>query len=320
VLGFIALTLGYGLLGLMCVGLIAMPLQIVACAVTVRRLWPGSLRFRFTLADTPGFLRASLPFGLSALALTVSFNADTFLLSLRYPSEVVGWYGAAYRLVPTLVSILGGFLTVITPSLASRFYSEPEIVKAWVSSSIRGLALFSLPIAVGACLLAPQIVALLYGPAYGPSALALALLAWDVPLRLFNAFAGNVAAAVNLERFSGGIFLTGSLTGLLLYLITIPLFGIVGAATVTVIADGLTATIFFVFFCRKLGTARVLGALARTTLAAALLGVIVWVVAEWAGLLPTIAIGIVSYGFAALALGLIDRALLARLGRLVRRC
>jgi O-antigen/teichoic acid export membrane protein len=314
-LGTLILWRGYGLIGLMTVGLIAMPPQIVVCAVVVRRMWPGSMRFRLNWADIPSFIRASLPFGLSSLALTISFNADTFLLSLHYPSQVVGWYSAAYRLVPTLVSVLGGFLTVITPSLASRYRSEPEVVRAWVRRCMRGLALFGLPTAVGVSILAPQIVDLLYGPNYQRSAVALTLLAWDVPLRLFNAFAGNVAMAVNLERISWRVFATGSLTGLVLYLLMIPAFGIVGAAAVTVFADGLTAVIFFCLFCRRLEAASVLSPIAYTALAVLPMGALVWLAASRTSLPATIVAGAVTYGATALALGLIDRSLVKRVTR-----
>jgi O-antigen/teichoic acid export membrane protein len=318
-LGTLIVWLGYGLVGLMVIGLVAMPPQIVFCVLVVRKLWPGTLRFRFSLLDTPGFIRASLPFGLSALALTVSFNADTFLLSLHYPSEVVGWYSAAYRLVPTIVSIAGGFLIVVTPSLASRYATEPEAVRAWVRGGIRALALFGLPMAAGVSILAPQIVGILYGSSYDPSAVALALLAWDVPLRLFNAFAGNVAAATALERKSWIIYTAGSLTGLVLYLIVIPIYSITGAASVTVATDALIATIFFVFFCRRLEIAPVLYPLLRTGVAVLPMAGLVWYFASRTNLATAVTVGVVTYGVTGVALGLIDRSLITRMARRVAR-
>lgn len=318
-LGTLVVWLGYGLVGLMVVGLVAMPPQIVFCVLVVRKMWPTTLRFSFSFLKTPGFIRASLPFGLSALALTISFNADVFILSLHYPSEVVGWYSAAYRLVPTIVSIVGGFLIVVTPSLASRYASEPEAVRAWVRGGIRALALFSLPMAAGVSILAPQIVGILYGPRFGPSAVALALLAWDVPLRIFNAFAGNVAAATALERKSWIIYATGSLTGLVLGLIVIPTYGITGAAAVTVVADALTATVFLIFFCRRLESSPVLFPLLRTGVAVLPMAGLVWFAAARTNLVIAVAVGVITYGLASVALGLIDRSLIDRLARRVAR-
>jgi O-antigen/teichoic acid export membrane protein len=314
-LGTLVIWLGYGLVGLMLVGLVAMPPQIAFCVLIIRRMWPGTLRFHFSLRDTPAFIRASMPFGLSALALTVSFNADTFLLSLHYPSEIVGWYSAAYRLVPTIVSIAGGFLVVITPSLASRYATEPDAVRSWVQGSIRMLALFGLPVAAGVSILAPQIVDVLYGANYQPSATALALLAWDVPLRLFNALAGNVAAATNLERISWIIFATGSLTGLLLYLVVIPVYGITGAAAVTVFADALTATTFFVVLNRRLGMTGMISPLARTGFAVVPMGGLVWLTATRTYLPLAIVVGATTYGTTAVMLRLVDRSIIDRVAR-----
>lgn len=318
-LGATVLWLGGGLVALMATGLAVMQLQIIYCLIAIRQSRIGSLRFSFDRTLVPGFLRASMPFALTSLALTISFNIDTFLLSLMQPSSVVGWYSSAYRLVPTIVSILGGFLTVITPSLARTYMSDRETVHRWTKTSIKWLAMFSLPMAAGASLLSAQIILLLYGPAFAPAAVVLAIISWDIPLRLFNAFAGNVTAAVGLERPAWRTFMTGSLLGVLLYPPAILYFGMIGAAVVTVLTDALNSALFFRLLGKHLQADAVRGTLARVGAAAALMGLIVWAMRSVVGLPVTVVAGVISFSVLALMMGLVDRAVLRQLaGRLTR--
>jgi|GEM_PF-889020 len=318
-LGASVLWLGGGLVLLMLSGLVVMLLQIVYCLLAIRRSRIGSLRFHFEPSHVPAFLRASLPFALTALALTISFNIDTFLLSLLQPSNVVGWYSAAYRLVPTMVSILGGFLVVITPSLARTYLSDRETVHRWTRTSIKWLAMFGLPVAVGTSLLAAQIIGLLYGPSFAPAAAVLALISLDIPLRLFNAFAGNVTAAVGLEHSAWRTFMSGALLGVLLYPPAILLFGMLGAAAVTVLTDGLNAALFYRLLGKQLHANEVGTTLLKVGAATLLMGLSVWALRPLV-LLPVVVIaGMLTYLVAALALGLIDQQLLSRMAGLLAK-
>jgi O-antigen/teichoic acid export membrane protein len=311
-LGALVLSLGGGLELLIASGLVAMLVQIGYCLAMIKHTALGTISFYLDTAQIPGFLKASLPFALTSLALTISFNVDTFLLSLLQPNNVVGWYSSAYRLVPTIVSILGGFLTVITPSLARTYVSDQQSVRRWTRISIKWLAMFGLPMAVGTSLLATQIISQLYGPAYAPAAIVLAVISWDIPLRLFNAFAGNVTSAVGLERTGWRIFMTGALVGVALYVPAIWQFGMLGAAVVTVATDGITSVLFFRMLSQQLEANQEWQTLIRVGIATATMGLVVWSVNQ-AGILPlSVAAGMLSYAGSVYALGLIDQSILKR--------
>lgn len=318
-LGASVLWLGGGLLLLVGVGLVVMQLQIVFCMLMIRRHNLGALSFTFDRARVASFLRASLPFALTSLALTISFNIDTFLLSLMRPSDVVGWYSAAYRLVPTMVSILGGFLTVITPSIARTYMSDRESVHSWTRTSMKWLAMAGLPLAMGTSLLSSQIIGLLYGPSFAPAAVVLALISWDIPLRLFNAFAGNVTAAVSLERAAWRIFMTGALLGVVLYPPAIMAFGMLGAAAVTVLTDGINAVLFYGLLGKHLQSSVVGPTLLLVCAATLLMGGVVWAASQVTMLPVTVALGAMSYAAVALLLRLVDRAFLSRAAALLLR-
>ena len=304
-IGLGMLLLGHGFLALLYSGWIVMPLQIAVCAwVVIRhRLGPGP--FQVALSAWPDLIRSSVPFGLTAIALTYNFNADAVILGHWHGDATVGWYSAAYRLVFNFVALLGGFLTVITPTLSREYVSDPERVGRVVRFSIQGLALFSLPVAVGVSLLAHPLVLLLYGESYAPSGPILALICWDVPLLLFNAFAGNVTAAMGLERPAAKIYLTSAIINVGLNLLLIPTFGMYAAVAATLISDGLSAVRFYVLLRHRSELGRIASHLTRTALAALLMGIIV-LATRTVNLPVSIACGMLAYGALVVALRLID--------------
>jgi O-antigen/teichoic acid export membrane protein len=319
ILGTLVLAQGGGFILLLAVGPIGMLMQIGYMVRTTRQLKLGPIPPRLDPREVPSFLRACLPFGLTSLALTITMNVDTFLLSLMQTSEVVGWYSAAYRLVPTIVSLLGGFLIVITPSLARVYVSDPEAVRSWTRGTLKWLAMFALPAAMGISLLAPQIILLLYGAAFAPSSPVLALIAWDVPLRLFNAFAGNVTAAVGLERPAWRIFMTGAVLGIVLYPPAILAFGMMGAAVVTVLTDGINSFLLMRLLSKHMQAHQALPLLLRAAIAAIVMGIAVWALSQSSPLPVTILAGVGIYGILAGAMGLIDRATVARMANFLRQ-
>jgi O-antigen/teichoic acid export membrane protein len=316
-LGTVLLLSGQGFLSLLYTGLIVMPMQIALSVVAVRRAHLGPLDFAVAPKTWKKLIRSSLPFALTSLALTYNFNVDAVILGFFRGEAEVGWYNAAYRLIFNLLALLSGFLVALTPSLAREFVTDPARVRGWVRSSIQWMALFSLPVAVGLSVLAPRVVALLYGSDYVPAGQALAFLSWDVPPLLFVAFCGNVTAAVGLERPAVRVYLAAALLNVVLNVLLIPPFGLLGAAGVTVLTDALAGARFFYLLNRELAVGDITLVLAKTTAAAALMGAVVWSIQDLA--LPLVVLaGALSYGLLATVLRAVHwPALLAPAWRLV---
>jgi O-antigen/teichoic acid export membrane protein len=312
--GFILLQVGAGFFALLLTGFIVMPIQILLTLYAVRRHDLGTLSLRMTPDTWPTLIRASIPFGLTSLALTFNFNVDTVILGFFHSDSVVGWYNAAYRLVFNAVGIVGGFLAVMTPSIAREHQRDPERVARWVRSSIRWMLLFSIPASAGMSLLAPRVIALLYGSGYSSAGPALAILAWDIPLLLLNSFFGNVTAAIGLERPAAKIYLGSAGLNVVLNLLFIPTFGIVAAATVTIATDVISAGLFFALLRRAMGMVDLGRTASGVAAATALMGVVVWLLGSTALPIVIVAGGVV-YALAAMRLGVLDIAALVRVFR-----
>ncbi|PDV96461.1 oligosaccharide flippase family protein [Candidatus Chloroploca asiatica] len=305
----VVLWLGGGVLGLLSIGYLILPIQILMAIRLIRRLGLGSLRPIIHLTRWPTLLVAGIPFGLTSLALTFNFNADAVILSsLRSDSEV-GWYSAVYGLVFKLVAVADGLLLTMTPSLAREHVNDPEQVQAWTSTTVGWLAFFGLPAAVGLSLLATPVTTTLFGTAFAPGGPALAILAWDIPLLLFTAFCGSAAVAIGLEWPAARIYLLGTILNIGLNLIFIPAYGIIAAAAITVITDGICALLFLGLLGKRMRLEALGSRILRIVLASVVMGVAV-ALGRDLPLPVAVIIGITSYGAMALGLRLVDQALI----------
>jgi len=318
VFGSIFLLLGFGFLALIYTSFIGMPIQMIICIWALRRHRLGTLSFKVTPATWSDFVRASLPFGLTSLALTLNFNADTVILGLFHPDSTVGWYNAAYRTIFNVVQLVSGFVFVLTPSLAREHTEDPKRVHLWVRKSIEGLSLFAFPATVGLFLLAPRAIPLLYGESYLPTGHLLLLMCFDVPLLLFISLCGNVTTATGLEHPASRIYMFSTALNVAGNFLLIPWIGMYGAALMTVLTDGLSSLRFYLLLNKHMQLDQVLFKLVRIGLVALLMGVVVWLTSP----LPVfivVLIGMVSYVLLVLWLRLVEWSMLVSIARIITR-
>ncbi len=317
VAGALVLAVGGGVLGLLGVGVVVMPVQILLAIWTIRRNRLGPLRLRIAPREWLPLIRTALPFGITSLALTFNFYADTVILSLFATAAVVGWYGVAYRLVFTLVSLADGFLQAATPSLAREHQHNPDDVRRWSQQSVEWMLVLSLPIAIGGTILAEHLLGLLYGAAFIPSAQVLRFIIWDVPLLLFCAFCGNLSTAVGRERYAAKIYAAAAAGNVLLNLLLIPIYGMLGATIVTLATDGFCMLAFGWLLRDQLRLGDSASRLGRVAACGGLMALTMMVTQA----LPFVLTGIIGslvYGVAVIGTGAVDRGQLLRALRLRR--
>jgi len=251
VLGAIFLFSGWGFISLIAANLIAAPLQIGLAIWAIRHHHMVRPSMQIEPRTWPRLIRSSLPFGIISLALTVAFSIDTVMLSMYRPEHVIGWYNVAYNLVFSLLFFFRGFKEAIVPSLSRTYVNDPVYVERWYYRSVKFITILSLPIAVGGALTAFPLIRFLYTGEFLPSALALQILIWDVPLLVFTSFCGNMTTIIGEERAAARIYSFNAAANVILNLYAIPRFGLVGAALVTVVTDLIGALQFYFLLRRK---------------------------------------------------------------------
>lgn len=194
-----------------------------------------SLR-RIQIAPGLGAVRRALPMLANATLAAVIYNSDLIFLRFFRDASEVGRFLAAYTIL-NFVGILGHLLSLSLMPELTRLRPATGRRTELLQRSVVAATALGLPIAAGAALTAPLIVAFAFGPEYSSSAPALALLVWSFPFLLYRSV--MQAALVSAEHIGDVVKTTGiaALSNVALNFIAIPLLGMMGAAITTVLAE-----------------------------------------------------------------------------------
>lgn len=180
--------------------------------------------------------RDARPLLLTSLLSLLIYNADVVMLRLFRGRADVGFYLVAYTLL-NFIGVLGNVVTLSLLPTLRRLRNSPGQASGIYHSTMAQAFAAGLPVAVGATLLAPDILGLVYGSEYAPSTGPLRILIWSFPLLLLRSV--EAGALIAQGRQHQVLILTGAAAAVNLSLncAAIPLFGMAGAAATTVLAE-----------------------------------------------------------------------------------
>jgi O-antigen/teichoic acid export membrane protein len=200
----------------------------------------GRLNIRLDRAVARVLLKFGIVGYASFLTTYLNFRLDTFLVNIFANATQVGFYAVGVSLAETIWYISTSATTVLTPRVAAGESTESDATTGLVSRVVVGTSLIA---AVALALLAPLIVPVLFGPAFGPSVVAIWLLLPGI-VALSDA---RVLAGYLLGRNRQQVDLAASLAGLVvtvaLDLFLIPRYGFAGAAVASSIAYATTLVV-----------------------------------------------------------------------------
>lgn len=207
-------------------------------------------------------LRQSVSFWAMGLFFTFYLWIDTVLLSLMTGAKVVGWYAAATTLITTLMFLPNLMGTAWLPRLVSAFkVSQPKLFET-ARTPLQMVVLLSLPISAGIAMASGTIIHVLYGPAYGPAARVMEVLAFCIPPTYLNIITTNVLVAAGRQRIVTWVMLAAAVANPLMNLVLIPLTesrfhnGAIGAAAALDLTELLMAVAAFVMVSRHVFNAK----------------------------------------------------------------
>jgi len=198
-------------------------------------------RLRFDISGALRVTREAVPVGLGTVAFLMLARIDTSMLAIFWPSSVVGQYGAAYRLLETTAFVTVSVNTAVLPAMARLSPTSTPPVGAVYQRALKLVLSITIPMAVGAAILAGPIIALLYGPQYHHAAAALVLLAPTITLFPVSALSSQLLYAQNVRRVVATTYAVVFVENVALNLVMIPLFSLNGAAVGTTISEILVA-------------------------------------------------------------------------------
>ena len=200
-----------------------------------RRGWRPSVRLDWKIAYP--ILRRAAPLIASGMLGLMIYNSDLIMLRFFRDSAAVGYYAVAYALISFLLNLGTTYGQSLLPILARQ--ADAAARRQLYQTALAQVSAVTVPIALGGCLVASQMIDVVFGPAYAASTIALQLLLWSIPLGLLREVA-TTALIVSGSR-SRILRLTGASATLniLLNLVLIPVFGIPGAAVATIATEAL---------------------------------------------------------------------------------
>lgn len=234
--GILAMTLGAGI---ELVAAIYLGGSVLALVLGVVFLFRRVVRPRFEL-DTSRWwplMRAALPVGVALVFQVTLFRVDATILQIFEPERVVGHYGAAYRLLESPLFIGWAVAAAVYPVLA-RLADERDL-RSVTERSLKLAIGATLPVALGAAILAVPLVRILYGREFHSSARVLAWLAPTIVLYSFNHVSGVLLLARNHQRWLAWVYGAIAVENIAANFATIPRYGMLAAAINTTISEAL---------------------------------------------------------------------------------
>jgi len=198
------------------------------------------------------FLSFGLPTIPANLSSWVVDSSDRYVIGILLGSAFVGYYSPGYTLGNMLVMVFAPF-SILLPSVLPKYYEENKIekVRIFIKYSMKYFLLLAIPAAFGLSLLSKPILMVLTTPAIALNGyLVTPFVAASALLFGVYAIAGNVLILEKRTKLMGTVWLIAAVLNLSLNILFVPIFGILGAAAITLVAY-LMAFILTLFYSSK---------------------------------------------------------------------
>ena len=209
-----------------------------AIAVDPRSWWP--------------LMRAAIPLGIAGVLGSLLFRIDTVMLAGFEPKDVVGSYGAAYRLYESTLFLSWSVGAAVYPVYARLTLRTTPSVRVVYDGSVKLVSALTLPVAVGAAVLGPSVVKILYGSDYAEAGPALQLLAPAIATFPIAYVTGYLLVSQDRPLAMTLVYAIVTVENILANFVLIPAFSLKGAAVGTSLSEVL-ATALLVYAAKRAG-------------------------------------------------------------------
>jgi len=236
-ISIVALLLGYGLYALVIIHVITkFILALFIYYYLFRVIGKPKLEIDFALCKKLISMGWSL--ALAAISISLFWRIDAIMLSKMVSEEMVGNFGAAYRVVNFIIMTVRSFSLAFFPMIAMMYVDNMDDFNKSCRKAIRYLTILSLPIALITTFAAPDFMPFLWGDKFdhSSSVLVLQVMIWSlIPFGITEIFASALIASERQVTYFILKSLSLVIKIVLNYYLTLK-YGIVGVAISTVFA------------------------------------------------------------------------------------
>lgn len=196
-----------------------------------------NLLSHFTKSLVRPILISAWPFTLLGLLGAIMLNTDILMIGWWKQASDVGFYSAGQRPIQFFYIFSNMFATAMFPTF-SRF-AKKETLKFRLSleKSLASIFLIAFPLAAGGIILSNEIIILLFGQQYIPSAEIFKILMITILITFPAALLNGAILAYDKQKKFINFMAIGALSNVLLNYLFIPIYGINGAAFATLISQ-----------------------------------------------------------------------------------
>jgi O-antigen/teichoic acid export membrane protein len=254
---------GIVLLGISAVWIFHLGLTVLVMIFTISR-YSGVMvllrKVRLTAPDALTFNKGAwsrhknevMTYGLHLVFGTLFFTSDSLLIPLFYNEQMVGSYQSVFKLA-VLALMISDIITMTYLPTLSRLFIEDRV--RWnqfanflnkiivISGSIAGVIFFGFP---------SQLLHFVYGANEFPYVISLMkIFGFVIIIRSAGLLYGFVLTSAQLQQTRMKVTFIATIMNIAANLIVIPLYGIIGAAVVSLITN-LAVTLMFLYYSSKL--------------------------------------------------------------------
>jgi O-antigen/teichoic acid export membrane protein len=220
---------------LLALPVVALGQLLAAWWLVVTRI--GRPRLGFRTASLLALLKGTMRYAPSALQVPVYARADVIVLGLLAGAAAVGLYSAAFRIVFLLIVLANLAALALLPLIGSLHATSPERYRAAYHTVLRAVVLVVMPAAFGLALIAPQLIAFVFGPAFADAAGVLRLLSALVILFPLRALLAIFLTTANLQGARATIEWAAAAVVWVACLLLVPTAGVHGAALALLLGE-----------------------------------------------------------------------------------
>ena len=188
-------------------------------------------------------LRESLPLILSGLTIMIYMRIDQIMLGQMVGDKAVGIYSAATRISEVWYFVPMTVSSSVMPSIFKAKEISEELYYQRIGKLNRGLVWLAIAVAIVMTFVAKPLILILFGDNYLESGTILAIHIWASVFVFTGVATSGWFIAENLTYLSLYRTLSGAIVNILLNIFLIPLYGGIGAAIATVIAQAVASLI-----------------------------------------------------------------------------
>ena len=215
-------------------------------------------------------------FGMT-LATSIYTMLDTTMLGFLSTNTEVGYYSAATKISHMVLSLITAVTAVLLPRMSLYINNnDMDSFKTLTNKTVSIITLLSIPITAGLFLLAKPITLLFSGNEYIPAIIPMQVMTPIVFIISIASITGiRMLPAMNKEKLALISYITGATANIICNAIFIPLYGALGAAIGTLIAESIVTGIQVIYLYKYIFTKENFISLIHSIIASILMGILI---------------------------------------------